>query len=59
MSDLTIQELKAKVKKVEQDIESLRLTGEASRKLEVLSEYKAYLEDEVRFLENEARNSKT
>ena len=56
MSDLTIQELKEKVKKVNQDIEGLRLTGEASRKLEVLSEYKAYLEDEIRFLENEARS---
>lgn len=58
MSDLTITELKEKIKKVGNDIESLRLTGEASRKLEVLSEYKSYLEDELRFLENEKRNSK-
>lgn len=58
MSDLTIQELADKIKKVEKDLEELRLTGNASRKLEVLSEYKEYLEDELKFLKNEARNSK-
>ena len=58
MSDLTIQELADKIKKVEMDLEELRLTGNASRKLEVLSEYKEYLEDELKFLKNEARNSK-
>ena len=53
MSDLTIQELADKIKKVEKDLEELRLTGNASRKLEVLSEYKEYLEDELKFLKNE------
>ena len=57
MSDLTIDELKAKVKKVEVDIESLRMSGNASRKLEILSEYKEYLQDEIRFLENEKKAS--
>lgn len=57
MSDLTISALQEKVKMVEKDMEALRLTGDASRKLEVLGEYKEYLEDEIRFLKNEQRNA--
>lgn len=56
MSDLTIDELKEKINKVTQDIAGLRETGESSRKLEVLSEYKLYLEDELKFLQNENRS---
>ncbi len=59
MSDLTLEDLAQKIEKVKQDIEALRLTGDASRRLEVLSEYKDYLEDELKFLKNEKRNSKT
>ena len=55
MSDLTISELKEKLKIVEIDLQSLRDTGTSSRKLEVLSEYRAYIEDEIKFLENEDR----
>lgn len=55
MSDLTINDLKEKIKKVDEDLDALRRTGDASRKLEVLSEYKAYLEDELEFLKKEQR----
>jgi hypothetical protein len=50
---LTIQELKDKLVMIEKDLETLRLTGESGRKLEVLAEYKEYIRDEIRFLENE------
>lgn len=56
MSDLTIDELKDKIKIVKSDIESLRLTGDSSRKIEVLSEYLLYLEDELKMEENENRS---
>lgn len=56
MSDLTIVDLEEKIKKVTQDIAGLRDTGESSRKLEVLCEYKLYLEDELKFLKNENRS---
>lgn len=56
MDDLTIKDLQEKIDKVIKDIEGLRSTGDSSRKLEVLSEYKSYLEDELRFLKNEKRH---
>jgi hypothetical protein len=55
MNDLTIIELEEKIKKVEADITGLMSTGGAGRKLEILTEYKAYLEDEIKFLKNEQR----
>ncbi len=55
---LTIDALKEKIAKVVQDIEELRLTGDSSRKIEVLSEYKSYLEDELKVLKDEERQSK-
>jgi hypothetical protein len=57
MNDLTITELKEKIERVKQDLESLRLTGDASRKLEILSEYKAYLEDDLKILQKEQRDA--
>lgn len=56
MNDLTIPELKEKIERVKQDLEGLRMTGDASRKLEILSEYKTYLEDELKVLQKEQRN---
>jgi hypothetical protein len=56
MSDLTIPELKEKIERVKQDLESLRRTGDASRKLEILSEYKTYLEDELKVLQKEQKD---
>lgn len=55
MSDLTIEDMKQKIKRVMDDIETLRSVGDASRKLEVLSEYKKYLEDELEMMKNEQR----
>lgn len=56
MNELTIEDYKAKIAMVTKDIESLRLTGESSRKLEALVEYRSYLEDELKMLENEKRS---
>lgn len=54
-SDLTIEALKTKIAKVDEDMRELQSTGDASRKFEVLSEYKSYLEDELRLMQNEKR----
>ena len=59
MNDLTITELEEKIVKVAKDIELLRSTGDASRKLEILNEYKLYLEDELQFLKNEKRTQQS
>jgi len=59
MSDITIQDLQEKIKLVNKDIESLHTSGDASRKLEMLNEYKKYLEDEIKFLKNEQRSGKS
>ena len=56
MNDLTIDELKEKIERVKTDLESLRSTGESSRKLEILNEYKSYLEEELIFLKREQRS---
>jgi len=56
MADTTIIDLEEKIKRVIKDLETLRSTGDSSRKLEVLTEYKSYLEDELRFLKNEKRH---
>jgi len=58
MTDLTIESLKEKIKKVDEDIDALRRQGDASRRLEVLNEYKAYLEDELKFLKKEQREKR-
>lgn len=52
MNALTSEELKEKIEMVKKDIELLRSTGETGRKLEVLCEYREYLEDELRFIKN-------
>jgi hypothetical protein len=54
-SELTIEALKEKIAKVIFDMGELQATGDASRKFEVLSEYKAYLEDELELLKRESR----
>lgn len=53
MSSLTITELKDKLAMIERDLEDLRKQGESGRKLEVLSEYRDYIKDEIRMLEIE------
>lgn len=58
MSDLTIVEMKAKVEKVKKDIAELMTSGQTGRKLEVLIEYKEYLEDELEMLKREQSSAK-
>lgn len=52
MSDLTINALKIKIGIVKTDIERLQGEGENIRKVETLTEYKKYLEDSLKSLEN-------
>ena len=54
-SQLTIEALKEKIARVDIDMAELQRTGDASRKFEVLSEYKSYLQDELRVLQLEQR----
>ena len=58
MSELTIEEMKQKIERVKEDIESLRASGDASRRLEILTEYKSYLEDELEMIKREQRTAK-
>jgi len=51
MNELSKEELQEKIEKVKQDIAT-----QTGRKLEVLSQYKEYLEDELRMLEAGRRN---
>jgi hypothetical protein len=55
MSDITVESLKAKIDMVERDIKNLERDGNSLRKLEALNEYKSYLEDELRALQNDLR----
>lgn len=59
MSDITIKDLEEKVRRVEEDINKLRSEGgdNAGRKLDVLSDYKTYLLDEIKFMKNEERSN--
>jgi hypothetical protein len=45
--------LRAKIKAVELDIENLNSQGTGGKQLEILAQYKEYLEDELRILEND------
>lgn len=60
MTDVTIQDLEEKIKRVEEDIKKLVSEGgdNAGRKIEVLSEYKAYLQDEIKVMKDEERSNK-
>lgn len=58
MSDLTIEEMKQKIERVEVDINRVRSSGRAGRELEILIEYKKYLEDELEMLKHEQRTAK-
>ena len=56
-SQLTIEALQEKIARVDIDMAELQRTGDASRKFEVLSEYKSYLQDELRILKLEQRQN--
>lgn len=51
MSNLTVNDLKEKIKKVEEDLQQLRSNGGAIEALDTLASYKEYLQDELRILE--------
>jgi hypothetical protein len=53
---LTKEELLEKIKVVEADLQKLRSDGADARKLEVLGDYKVYLQDEIKMLENDNRS---
>lgn len=53
---LNKEELLEKIKIVEADLQKLHSSGADSRKLEVLSDYKSYLQDELKMLEDENRS---
>jgi len=46
--------LEEKIRQVNKDIEIVKEQGETGRKLEVLYEYKEYLEDELRIIKNKS-----
>jgi hypothetical protein len=53
MSDqLNIASLQSRLEIVETDIKKLQADGGSPRKVEALTEYKKYLEDELRLLEH-------
>jgi hypothetical protein len=56
INDLSITDLEAKIKQVVTDLEILRSSGESSRKLEILAQYKEFLEDDLKALKNEQRS---
>lgn len=57
MSELTVKDLKAKLLIIEKDLESLRREGGSIRKVEVLTEYKSYIQDEIKMREDEERSN--
>jgi hypothetical protein len=56
LNDLSISDLEAKIKQVANDLELLRSTGESSRKMEILAQYKEFLEDDLKALKNEQQS---
>jgi hypothetical protein len=54
---LTIKELTEKITKIDDDITKLRNEVGSERKISVLSDYKEYLNDEIRVLKQKNRGS--
>jgi hypothetical protein len=52
LSQLTVEQLKDKLKQVDSDIKKMQGEGGLDRKVAVLIEYKDYLNDELKALEN-------
>jgi hypothetical protein len=59
--EVTIQDMEEKIKRVEEDIKKLQIEGgeNSGRKLEVLSDYKSYLQDELKMMKHEKRSGKS
>lgn len=57
---VTIKDLEEKIRRVDEDIRHLRLEGgdNSGRKLEVLGDYRQYLQDEIKMLRDEERSNK-
>jgi hypothetical protein len=58
--EVTIQDMEEKIKRVEEDIRKLQIEGgeNSGRKLEVLSDYKSYLQDELKVMKYEAKTNR-
>ncbi len=54
--ELTVEEFEQKIAQVNKDLDELRKQGNASRKIEVLMEYKAFLEEDLRDARNKRRS---
>jgi hypothetical protein len=52
LNQLTVEQLKDKIEQVESDIKKMQGEGGLDRKVAVLIEYKDYLNDELKELEN-------
>lgn len=55
MSELTIADLKEKLTMIDKDLAKLRSEPGNDRKLQVLTEYREYIQDEIKMLENESK----
>jgi hypothetical protein len=56
MKELTVEEFEQKIAQVNKDLDELRKQGTASRKIEVLMEYKAFLEEDLRDARNKRKS---
>ncbi len=54
MRELTVEEIEQKISQVDKDLDELRRQGTASRKIEVLTEYREFLQEDLR----DARNKR-
>ena len=59
MSDLTEQEMEDKIQMAKRELDSLRMQGGGDRQMSILMEYQSYLEDELKFIQNENRSNKS
>lgn len=53
---LTVQQLKEKLEMIDKDLSKLKSEPFNDKKISILSEYREYIEDEIRMLENENRS---
>lgn len=59
MSELTAEQMKEKIEMVKRDLDRLRMQGGNDRQMSVLLEYQNYLEDELKFIQNENRSNQS
>lgn len=56
MNNLDYNSILEKIKSVERDISKLEREENSIRKMEILKEYKSYLEDELKNMQNDNRS---